>query len=141
MSVDGNNSVSVAVILGGVQGGLRIREYRIAELEGIGKRMETCHRGVTNAGEIKHKIIAGANSAQRLVRRCRDDRITRRGTGIVLGSFWKGRGCSGTFVFCLGSWSAVPVTTGCGDVNCPGTFVLLPEGITRKNGRPKAGIE
>lgn len=84
MAVDGNDRVAVAIILCGVQDRERVRENRIGELEGIGKRKEICHRGMADPGEIEHKVIACGKAAQRLVRRGCNHRVARRGGARIL---------------------------------------------------------
>ena len=83
VGIERNNRVAVAVILCRIQGRLRVRENRTAELQRIGRRMEIRHRIRANCGEVDNKGLAGGKAAQRLVRRARDDRAARRRAGIL----------------------------------------------------------
>jgi hypothetical protein len=73
----------VAVILRCIQGRLRIRNWRTAELKHISTRMKVGYRIMTDAPEVKHKRIAGAGAGQRLVWLACNDRLALRRQGIV----------------------------------------------------------
>src|ERR1700676_3902664 len=74
VGIDGADRISVAIIMGCVQGRQCVRKDRALELERIGFGMEVRHSSMADACEIEDKSIAGGNTAQRLARRACNDR-------------------------------------------------------------------
>src|ERR1700736_6350620 len=83
VGIDGDDCISVAIIMGCVQGRQRVRKDRALELERIGFRMEVRHRGMADVCEIEDKGVACGNTAQCLVRRACDDGAARQRAGIL----------------------------------------------------------
>ena len=78
VGIDGDDRISVAIIMSCVQGRQRIRKDRALELECIGFWMEVRHRGMAYVCEIEDKGVACGNTAQCLVRRARNDGAARQ---------------------------------------------------------------
>src|SRR6202158_3364841 len=83
VGIDGDDRISEAIVVGGIQGGLRVRKDRALELEHIEIRMEVRYRGMADVYAIVDKGVAGGKSAHRLVRRACSDGAARRRAGIV----------------------------------------------------------